>query len=70
MLMSTLPTVSWVYPGTDTPTSEWPRWVIFLNFGADAEKIIVHDWEGRIVCRKGDTLHRDSVGRMFVVKAR
>ncbi|RYD56951.1 MAG: hypothetical protein EOP83_21190 [Verrucomicrobiaceae bacterium] len=70
--MSKLPTVSWTYPGPPTsPTfQDWPAWVVFLNFACDAEKFIVHDWEGPIVCLKGDTLHRDSVGKMFVVKAR
>lgn len=70
MSMIILPTVSWVYPGTSVPTTEWPKWIIFLNFGADEEKIVVHDWDGKIICLKGDTLHRDSVGRMYVVKSR
>lgn len=71
--MSSLPTVSWVFPGASADTTAnwgtWPRWVVALNFACDDERMIIHTLEGQIIAYKGDTIHRNTVGLMHVVRA-
>lgn len=43
-----------------------PAWLWFLNWAADAEKLVVHTVEGVVVVRRGETLCRDPAGKMWV----
>lgn len=61
---------TWVFPGAGN-TSEWPRWVVFLNYACDAEKIVIHQGlsGGRIIAHRGDTLQINSVREISVLRA-
>lgn len=66
--MKELPTISWTFDGSAPNSGSWPYWMVWMNFGSTEEKIVMHMFEGEIVAYKGDTIHRDSVGRVFVIR--
>jgi hypothetical protein len=44
---------------TGQPSSEWPDWMIFMNYGYDGHsRIVLHLYEGTLVVNLGDTVVR------------
>lgn len=52
---------------TGQPVSEWPRWMVFLNYAYDgSSKIVVHLFEEVVTINLGDTVHRKVDGQMTI----
>jgi hypothetical protein len=55
----------WTFTGQ--PSTHWPRAIVGTNFAADPRRIIIHQFEGVLEVRLGDTLDRKLTGEFFVV---
>lgn len=61
-------TIHFVFTGQ--PTSEWPAWMVFLNFAYDGHsRIVVHRLDDILEIRAGDTIHRRADGQLTVARS-
>lgn len=44
---------------------DWPQWLVFKNFAREGDTLVIHQFEGRLVVRIGETITKGPDG--FVV---